>query len=314
VIRELKTFLAVVQYGTFANAGYQIGLTQSAVSAQIQRLEEDLGFQLFDRTGRSAVLNPAGRQTVYLAEELVGAYGRLAQQGDVAEKSGLLRVGAIASVQASFLVQAIRRFRDALPGWRVRVVPGVSLNLLAQVDAAEMDVAVIIKPPFALPAELSWRRLLAEPFVLLAPRALADRSWRSLLKSQPFIRYDRNSYGGRLVERFLKKVRITVNEAVELDELQGIVGLVEQGIGVALVPYASALTMPPGVTALPLGHDTFCREIGLVQRDSRNLQSASLQFAECVHAAARELAGAGGAIPPIAPVSGKTPPPGPCDP
>jgi DNA-binding transcriptional LysR family regulator len=185
-------------------------------------------------------------------------------------------------VQASFLVPAIRRFRDALPGWRVRVVPGVSLNLLAQVDAAEMDVAVIIKPPFALPAELSWRTLLAEPFVLLAPSALADRSWRSLLKSQPFIRYDRNSYGGRLVERFLKKVRITVNEAVELDELQGIVGLVEQGIGVALVPYASSLTIPPGVTALPLGHDTFCREIGLVQRDSRNLQSASLQFAECV--------------------------------
>jgi len=301
MIRELKTFLAVVQYGTFANAGYQIGLTQSAVSAQIQRLEEDLGFQLFDRTGRAAVLNAAGRQTVQLAQELLGVYGRLAQQGDAAEKTGLLRVGAIASVQASFLVPAIRRFRDALPGWRMRVVPGVSLNLLAQVDAAEMDVAIIIKPPFALPAELSWRALLAEPFVLLAPTALAQQSWRSLLKSQPFIRYDRNSYGGRLVERFLKKVRITVNEVVELDELQGIVGLVEQGVGVALVPYAASLAMPPGVTVLALGHDTFCREIGLVQRDSRSVQSAALQFADCVHAAARALA------------NDKVPPSGPCD-
>jgi DNA-binding transcriptional LysR family regulator len=286
MIRELKTFLAVVQYGTFASAGYQIGLTQSAVSAQIQRLEEDLGFLLFDRTGRSAVLNAAGRQAVQLAEELLGVYARLAHQGGIAEKSGLLRVGAIASVQASFLVPAIKRFRGLLPGWRVRVVPGVSLNLLAQVDAAEMDVAIIIRPPFSLPAELAWRPVLAEPFVLLAPAELAGKSWRSLLKSQPFIRYDRNSYGGRLVERFLKKIRITVNEAVELDELQGIVGLVEQGAGVALIPHTSSLNMPAGVTVLPLGDDTFYREIGLVQRDSRSLQSATLQFAECVCEAA----------------------------
>lgn len=294
MIRELRTFLAVVRYGTFANAGYQVGLTQSAVSAQIQRLEEDLGFQLFDRTGRSAVLNAAGRQTVHLAEELLGVYARLAEQGDEAEKTGLLRVGAIASVQASFLVHAIKRFRETLPGWRIRVVPGVSLNLLAQVDAAEMDVAIIIKPPFALPAELMWRTVLTEPFVLLASGALAKQSWRSLLRSQPFIRYDRNSYGGRLIDRFLKKVRITVNEVVELDELQGIVGLVEQGLGVALVPYASSLFMPPGVTALPLGPDTFYREIGLVQRDSRSLQSASLQFADCVYSAAPGRAGAAG--------------------
>jgi DNA-binding transcriptional LysR family regulator len=189
-------------------------------------------------------------------------------------------------------VPAIKRFRDILPGWRVRVVPGVSLNLLAQVDAAEMDVAIIIRPPFALPAELAWRPVLSEPFVLLAPTELAGHSWRSLLKSQPFIRYDRNSYGGRLVERFLKKIRVTVNEAVELDELQGIVGLVEQGAGVALIPHASALSMPAGVAVLPLGGDTFCREIGLVQRDSRSLQSASLQFADCVQAVAASEAGA----------------------
>jgi DNA-binding transcriptional LysR family regulator len=57
---------------------------------------------------------------------------------------------------------------------------------------------------------------------------------------------------------------------------------VEQGAGVALIPYASALHISANVTALPLGSDTFYREIGLVQRDSRSLQSASLQFAECV--------------------------------
>jgi DNA-binding transcriptional LysR family regulator len=66
-------------------------------------------------------------------------------------------VGSIASVQASFLVNAIQRFREGSPGWHIRVIPGVSLNLLALVDSEELDVAVIIKPPFALPPELKWR-------------------------------------------------------------------------------------------------------------------------------------------------------------
>jgi hypothetical protein len=59
------------------------------------------------------------------------------------------------------------------------------------------------------------------------------------------------------------------------------------------VPHASALRLPAGVTALPLGADTFYREIGLVQRDSRSLQSASLQFADCVRAVTGSQPGAG---------------------
>ncbi|MEW6341169.1 MAG: LysR family transcriptional regulator [Pseudomonadota bacterium] len=284
MMRELKTFLAVVRYGTFASAGSHIGLTQSAVSAQIQRLEEDLGYPLFDRTGRSATLNAAGKHTVDVAEELLSVYARLADRGGAAEQSGLLRVGSIASAQASFLVSAIQRFRQDAPGWRIRVIPGVSLNLLAQVDSGETDMAVIIKPPFALPAELKWRTLMSEPFVLLVRRELAERPWRSLLKSEPFIRYDRNSFGGRLVDRFLRRIRVTVHDVVELDELQGIVGLVAQGVGVAIVPQAAGLFMPKTVAALSLGEPDFVREVGLVERNSRNQQTAAADFAECIDA------------------------------
>ncbi|RZI97258.1 MAG: LysR family transcriptional regulator, partial [Rubrivivax sp.] len=69
MIRELKTFLAVVRHGTFAAAGARIGLTQSAVSAQIARLEDALGAPLFNRTGRSALLNDAGQDALGLARQ-----------------------------------------------------------------------------------------------------------------------------------------------------------------------------------------------------------------------------------------------------
>src|SRR3954463_4953231 len=77
MIRELKTLLAVAREGTFAAAGDKIGLTQAAVSAQMQRLENELGFTLFDRTARAARLNPRGHQVLEQAQELMRLYGNL---------------------------------------------------------------------------------------------------------------------------------------------------------------------------------------------------------------------------------------------
>ncbi|RKP48134.1 LysR family transcriptional regulator [Trinickia fusca] len=282
MLRELRTFLAVVRFGTFASAGANVGLTQSAVSAQIHRLEEELGFPLFDRTGRAATLNEAGRRTADVAEELLSVYERLQQQGGETQRSGLLRVGAIATAQTSFLIDAIARFRRDSPGWQIRLVPGVSLDLLAKVDAGEFDCAVIIRPPFALPPELKWHTLTTEPYGLLVPRALRNRPWRELLSSEPFIRYDRHSFGGGLVDRFLRKMRVTVHDAIELDELQGIVGLVGKGAGVALVPLSQALNMPRNVATLSLGTDTFVREIGVLERSATTQRDALTKLLACI--------------------------------
>ena len=288
MLRELRTFIAVARYGTFSSAAARIGLTQSAVSAQMQRLEEELGVSLFDRTGRSAVLSHVGRETLGLAEELMTLYARLGQHGDLPKDSGMLRVGAIASAQLSFLVDTLAEFRAELPGWRVRLMPGVSLNLLALVDAGDLDAAIIIRPPFALPSELEWCSLSMEPFMLLAPLSLADTPWRTLLKTAPFIRYDRASFGGRLVDKFLRRARITVNDVVELDELQAIARLVDRGVGVALLPRtAGSEPLPANVRALSLEDETFYREIGLVQ-PQQSKQATTRRFAELALLAAEQ--------------------------
>ena len=69
MIRELKTLIAVAQHGTFAAAGQRIGLTQAAVSAQMKRLEAELGVALFERSGRAAVLTQRGQETLQQAQE-----------------------------------------------------------------------------------------------------------------------------------------------------------------------------------------------------------------------------------------------------
>lgn len=288
MLRELQTFMAVVRYGTFANAAAHIGLTQSAVSAQIQRLEDELGYPLFDRTGRSANLNSNGREALAIAEEMMSVYSKFGKNVS-SPKTGLIRIGSIASAQVTFLTDALTEFWNVNPGYRIRLVPGLSLNLLGQVDSGEVDIAVMIKPPFALPSDLQWRVLFNEPFVLLVQQKQGHRDWRELLENEAFIRYDRGSFGGRLVDQFLRRSRISVREAIELDELQAITQLVRRGVGVALLPLSKALSLPKGVVVKDLGDATFYREIGLVERPSESRQPVAALLAQRIAEAAERF-------------------------
>src|SRR5437867_5856038 len=283
MIRELKTLVAVAREGTFAAAGQKIGLTQAAVSAQVQRLEGELGFELFDRSGRSARLNSMGHQTLAQAQELIRLYNRLGSSHVGHPATVFVNIGAIASVQRSLLPDVLARFHKQCPGCGTRVIPGLSMELINQVDAGEIDMAAIIRPPFALQSDLRWTTLVHEPFRLLVPRHVEGDDWAELLSSHPFVRYDRASFGGRQVDRFLRAAHLSVQEVCEVDELDAIVRLVANGVGVALVPQTTTLRRwPAAVRAIDLGHHTFHRDIGLVHRASRSLSEPARLLAQLV--------------------------------
>ncbi|MDP9651584.1 LysR family transcriptional regulator [Paraburkholderia caledonica] len=272
MIRELKTLVAVAREGTFAAAGDKIGLTQAAVSAQMQRLETELGLTLFDRSGRSASLNRTGVQILTQAQELIRMYNCLGSTPVGSPVNVLVSVGAIASLQRSLLPDALTRFHRQNPETRSRVIPGLSMELVNLVDAGEIDMAAIIRPPFSLHSDLRWTTLASEPFRLLVPRSAPEEDWVELLANRPFIRYDRTSFGGRLVDRFLRSMHFSVQEVCEVDELEAIARLVANGLGVALVPeVATHRRWPAAVRAIDLGDHTFHRDVGLVHRPRGSL-------------------------------------------
>ncbi|WP_252272213.1 LysR family transcriptional regulator [Pseudomonas subflava] len=286
MLRELKTFVAVARHGTFAAAGQRVGLTQSAVSAQMRNLEQALGQRLFDRSGRSAELNAAGRHALPLAEQMLALFAEMGRPEAAGEWRGELRLGAIASVQTGLLPEALPRFRQLAPHVELKLVPGVSLDLLSRLDAGELDLALLIKPPFELPKDLQQLPLAREPFVLIAPEHVAGDDPLQLLASHPFVRYDRSSFGGRQVSRFLRERQLQVREAMELDELEAIVRMVEAGLGVSLIPLAG-LWREHGarVRVIELGELTFHRElVALLRRAQR--QPALECLLQCLRARA----------------------------
>lgn len=289
MIRELKTFLTIARCGSFAAAGNKIGLTQSAVSAQIKNLEDALGLRLFDRTGRSANLNAAGLRALPLAEQIIETFALMGQPESVNDYRGELRIGAIGTVQTGLLPPVLLRLLREAPGVEPKLVPGVSLNLLSQIDAGEIDLAVMIRPPFALPKELHAELIQKEPFVLITPLNIEGDDPFKLLVEHPFVRYDRSSFGGRQVSQFLRKHQLDVRPGLELDELDAIVKMVESGLGVALVPKAGLwLERTPTVRIISLGSGTFYRELMLVSRHSAQRLPLHQLFRRCLWEALEE--------------------------
>lgn len=285
MIRELKTFIAVERLGTFVAAGNRIGLTQSAVSAQIRTLEKALGTSLFDRSGRSATLNAAGQRALPMAREIIELFERMAAPSMDSGYFGELLIGAIATVQTGLLPAALVRLNSQAPSVEAKVVPGVSQTLLNAVDAGEIDLAILIRPPFALPKELHLDVIEREPFVLIAPASVAGDDPLQLLKEHRLVRYDRHSFGGRQVTRFLRQHKIESRPGLELDEVDAIVRMVEAGLGVSLVPRAGLwLERATQIRIIELGALTFYRELALVTRHANRQLPLQRLFRECLAA------------------------------
>jgi DNA-binding transcriptional LysR family regulator len=234
-IRVLRTFAVVAAEGSFAAAAARVALTQAAVGQQMRSLEADLRRPLFERQGKTVVLNEAGRELVPQVRRLLALYEQmLAPASAAGAMAGTVHLGAVVSAVRP-LIQATLALKQRHAALDLHVSAAKSIDLVARVQAGELDAAVVVRDPGARP-ELAWTPLYVEPMVLLVPRRLGEMTPRTVLQSQPFIRFDPTQHTGSLVERTLARLRVKPQELLELNALESIVELVRSGLGVSVVP------------------------------------------------------------------------------
>lgn len=270
-IRTLKTFLAVVKHGTFAAAGKKIGLTAAAVGLQIRVLEEELNQVLFDRGARSVVLNTAGRRAVPQVEELVLRYEVLAASGDTDELSGTVVMGALVSVLMGAFADALWSLKHAHPRLEVRLLAGLSSDFSRRVEIGELDAAVVTQSPRPLPSSLVWSPLYAEPMVLIVPRRPHFKLGTNpldILRHSPFLRFDRETWTGYLVNDVLIQCKVGVRDEMELNSVEAIVEIVRQGFGVSIVPRLANVrwARDQSLRVISLPSANIQRHVGLIER------------------------------------------------
>jgi len=280
MLRELRTLIALAKHGTVTAAANQVGLTQAAASAQIQRLEELLNVQLLDRAGRQVRLNETGADVVSRGEhilELCNELRRL-QQGPGARRR--LRFGLIQSMQHPYLATLVQSLTHSHPDINVHLELGGSLMLVTMVEQGELDAAVVVKPFFTLPEKLTWIPLLREPFKVVCPARETSKDWRQVLTTLPFIRYDSTSFGGKAVEQFLRQQHLTLECHIESQDVGAILEMVAHGSGAALIPIKHPTRHQKNIRVIDLGQDRFYREIGLVSLTAQQKNELLSEFVQ----------------------------------
>lgn len=157
----LRTFVAVFESSSFTRAAALLGRTQPAVSLQVRRLEEQLGFPLFDRTGRmvaltteGAALLPQARRLLRLHDEIVAGLG----EGDL---EGEVRFGAPEDIATAHLPGILGSFARSHPRIRLSVTCDYTANLLDQMSRGLLDLALVKREPLGPDLGVSvWREAL----------------------------------------------------------------------------------------------------------------------------------------------------------
>ncbi|MBO9535504.1 LysR substrate-binding domain-containing protein [Herbaspirillum sp.] len=265
--RYLKSLVAVIDSGSIADAARAEGLTAAAVSQRIQALERMLGFALLSRAGHAAKATDACLALLPRARRIVREVALLAGDADDAGLTGTLRIGAISTALTGMLPAALRMLTQQAPGLRPSIIPGTSRSLYQALLAGEIDAAILVAPPFELPKTLNALTLRREELVLLAQRKLRGDA-ATLLRTQPYIRYDPSAWGGRPAQRYLDDQGLQPALLCDLDALETIAMLVADGVGVSLAPrwsglekLASGCRMEP---VEPEGHALYARDIVLL--------------------------------------------------
>ena len=212
-IRHLHTLVTVADADSFASAAEQLFITPAAVSQQIRQLESEMGIQLFDRAIRPPRLNTNAEVLVARARELVEQFNDFKSTARARQVKGRLSIGSVNGITASLLPKTLRSLTRRYPEVRVHIEEGSSQVLIRRVKRRELDAA-IISDVTDLPDSMDRFPIFSEPLVVIENQANGSGSWREALKRDPFLRINRNSGLGTLIDVSLKRFRIRVDDAM----------------------------------------------------------------------------------------------------
>jgi LysR family transcriptional regulator, transcriptional activator of nhaA len=237
---HLRYFWAVAHEGNLTRAAERLHVSQSAVSVQIQKLESDLGHDLFERRGKQLILTEAGRIALdhadaifSMGDELVGT---LQERGNLARQ--VLRVGAIATLSRNFQLGFLRPLlgREDV---EIVVRAGAFGDLMQSLQAHQLDVVLVNTAP-PRDAATAWvPHAIAEQRVsLVGPpkRSRRQRPLRELLEQEPLVLPSTASSVRTGFDALVDRLGIRPRIAAEVDDMAMLRLLARERIGLAVVP------------------------------------------------------------------------------
>jgi DNA-binding transcriptional LysR family regulator len=296
-LQQLRYFLAVAETRHFTQAADNLGVAQPTLSKQIHTLEASLGAPLFERIRGAVALTGAGEALLPLAQRMVtdAEAAREAVQDLVGLRRGEVRLGATPSLCSSLVPEVLRTFRAEHPEIQLYVNEGSSQDLIENLHAHTLDLALIVQPSQGVDEALQATPVLRESLVVASmmdrpPPTPYAQIALSELEHVPLVMF-RAGYDIRGVTlEACRMAGFTPKFAVEGGEMDAVLAFVEAGLGVALVP-SMVLANRPLLRATPLAPPGMQRTIALAHRTRSVLPHAAeaLRATLLAHVATQQL-------------------------
>ncbi|WP_457807711.1 LysR substrate-binding domain-containing protein [Kushneria sp. EE4] len=257
-LNYLLSIAVLAEERHFVRAAARLGISQSALTQQVQRIERELGLTLFSRTQRQVVITEAGKAFVEEARRVLTQYdiaidaARRASKGEI----GKLRLGFVENAALHLLPRTVSRFRRHHPHVQLALHELISAQLVQALQEDTLDAA-LMRPIAGLDA-LKTMTLLREPYhvALPADHPLAQRTsiaFADLMTDGIVIApANKSTYLLSVFRPLCERHNVEFTIAQEVDQLHAIIGLVGAGLGYTLLPRSAAALSIEGVVYRPL--------------------------------------------------------------
>jgi len=256
-LRQLEYLVAVAEEANFTRAAERVHISQSGVSAQIKQLEHDLGAPLFDRSGRSARLTPAGVAALRHARSALASVDAVRQAVD--EVNGLIRgklvVGMVTACTVTPLFDALSTFHRSHPGVEITLLEDTSDRLVDRLRASTIDVA-LVGTSGTTPPGMDAHEIAREPLVaaMTADHPLSKQPRVTLLELADYsvVSLPIGTGVRTVFDEACTAMGIRMEIAFQAGAPTAIADLAIRGLGVAILSESMATQHSPWLTARPI--------------------------------------------------------------
>ena len=244
-LAQLQAFVAVARIGSISAAAHELFVSQPAITARIQGLERGIGASLLARSRTGSRLTEVGRALLPHAERALTAVagGRRAVEDVVSGSGGRLTIGAAPAVSTYVLPAMLHRFQADHPRVQLSVRSGHSEEVLEMVLREEVEIG-LMRP--IQHADVVNTPLYEDELVLVVPRghefALSGQIRMEQIATEHLILFDRTSSYHELTSSIFRQAGIAPRGYLEVDNIDAAKRMVEQRLGIALLPLTAVQT------------------------------------------------------------------------